>query len=127
DGAYHEVDSSALAFEIAARAAMKEGLAKAAPKLLEPVMRVEVVTPREYMGDVIGDLNRRRGAITGQDQSGENEMIRAMVPLANLFGYMRTLASPIKGNASLKMEFSHYATVPPQNDPPFQPAMGMRA
>jgi elongation factor G len=127
DGAYHEVDSSALAFEIAARAAMKEGLAKAAPKLLEPVMRVEVVTPREYMGDVIGDLNRRRGAITGQDQCSENEVIRAMAPLANLFGYARALASLTGGAATVTMEFSHYATVPPSNDPPFRPAMGMRA
>jgi elongation factor G len=90
DGAYHEVDSSALAFEIAARAAMKEGLAKASPKLLEPIMKVEVVTPRDYMGDVIGDLNSRRGRITGQDQRGNAEVINAMVPLANMFGYVNT-------------------------------------
>jgi elongation factor G len=112
DGAYHEVDSSALAFEIAARAAMKEGLAKAAPKLLEPVMRVEVVTPREYMGDVIGDLNSRRGRITGQDQRGNAEVINAMVPLANMFGYVNNLRSMSQGRAQYTMHFDHYEQVP---------------
>ena len=112
DGAYHEVDSSALAFEIAARAAMKEGLAKAAPKLLEPVMRVEVVTPRDYMGDVIGDLNSRRGRITGQDQRGNAEVINAMVPLANMFGYVNTLRSMSQGRAQYSMTFDHYEQVP---------------
>ncbi len=112
DGKYHEVDSSALAFEIAARAAMKEGLMKAGPKLLEPVMKVEVVTPREYMGDVIGDLNSRRGRITGQDQRGNAEVINAMVPLANMFGYVNTLRSMSQGRAQYTMHFDHYEQVP---------------
>jgi elongation factor G len=112
DGAYHEVDSSALAFEIAARAAMKEGLAKASPKLLEPIMKVEVVTPRDYMGDVIGDLNSRRGRITGQDQRGNAEVINAMVPLANMFGYVNTLRSMSQGRAQYSMTFDHYEQVP---------------
>ncbi|HYM31446.1 MAG TPA: elongation factor G, partial [Candidatus Cybelea sp.] len=112
DGAYHDVDSSALAFEIAARAAFKEGMQKAAPKLLEPVMRVEVVTPRDYMGDVIGDLNSRRGRITGQDQRGNAEVISAMVPLANMFGYVSTLRSMSQGRAQYTMHFDHYEQVP---------------
>src|SRR5487761_1619492 len=112
DGAYHDVDSSALAFEIAARAAFKEGIQKAAPKLLEPVMRVEVVTPRDYMGDVIGDLNSRRGRITGQDQRGNAEVIGAMVPLANMFGYVNTLRSMSQGRAQYTMHFDHYEQVP---------------
>jgi elongation factor G len=130
DGAYHEVDSSALAFEIAARAAMKEGLAKAAPKLLEPVMKVEVATPRDCMGDVIGDLNSRRGRITGQDQRGNAEVIHATVPLTNMFGYATFLASLSGRRATVAMEFSHYDQVPLPNDdddPRFRPAMGMRA
>ena len=112
DGAYHEVDSSALAFEIAARAAFKEGLQKAAPKLLEPIMKVEVVTPRDYMGDVIGDLNSRRGKITGQDQRGNAEVINAMVPLANMFGYVNNLRSMSQGRAQYTMHFDHYEQVP---------------
>ena len=112
DGAYHDVDSSALAFEIAARAAFKEGIQKAGPKLLEPVMRVEVVTPRDYMGDVIGDLNSRRGRITGQDQRGNAEVISAMVPLANMFGYVSTLRSMSQGRAQYTMHFDHYEQVP---------------
>ncbi len=112
DGAYHDVDSSALAFEIASRAAMKEGLAKAGPKLLEPIMKVEVVTPRDYMGDVIGDLNSRRGRITGQDQRGNAEVINAMVPLANMFGYVNTLRSMSQGRAQYSMTFDHYEQVP---------------
>ena len=112
DGAYHDVDSSALAFEIAARAAFKEGIAKAGPKLLEPVMRVEVVTPRDYMGDVIGDLNSRRGRITGQDQRGNAEVIGAMVPLANMFGYVNQLRSMSQGRAQYTMHFDHYEQVP---------------
>jgi elongation factor G len=112
DGDYHDVDSSALAFEIAARAAFKEGMQKAGPKLLEPVMRVEVVTPRDYMGDVIGDLNSRRGRITGQDQRGNAEVINAMVPLANMFGYVNTLRSMSQGRAQYTMHFDHYEQVP---------------
>ena len=112
DGAYHDVDSSALAFEIASRAAFKEGMQKAGPKLLEPIMRVEVVTPRDYMGDVIGDLNSRRGRITGQDQRGNAEVINAMVPLANMFGYVNTLRSMSQGRAQYTMHFDHYEQVP---------------
>ena len=129
DGAYHHVDSSALAFEIAARAAFKEGVRKAGPVLLEPIMRVEVVTPREYMADVIGDLSSRRGLITGQSQRGDAEVINAMVPLVNLFGYVDTLRSMSQGRATGLIEFSHYAPIPPpiDPDPPFRPAAGMRA
>ena len=100
DGAYHEVDSSALAFEIASRAAFKEGVAKAGPQLLEPVMRVEVVTPEDYMGDIIGDLNSRRGQITGMEPRGNGQVINAMVPLATMFGYVNTLRSLSQGLAS---------------------------
>jgi|SRR5579883_1150055 len=112
DGAYHEVDSSALAFEIAARAAFKEGMQKAGPKLLEPMMRVEVVTPKEYMGDVIGDLLSRRGQVTGQDQRGNAEVISAMVPLANMFSYVNNLRSMSQGRAQYTMHFDHYEQVP---------------
>jgi len=112
DGAYHEVDSSVLAFEIAARAAFKDGVIKAAPKLLEPIMRVEVVTPEEYMGDVIGDLNSRRGQVTGMDSRGNARVIDAMVPLANMFGYVNTLRSMSQGRAQYTMHFDHYELVP---------------
>ena len=112
DGAYHDVDSSALAFEIAARAAFQEGIAKAGPKLLEPMMRVEVVTPEDYMGDVIGDLNSRRGQVTGMDQRGNARVINAMVPLANMFGYVNTLRSMTQGRAQYTMHFDHYEQVP---------------
>jgi elongation factor G len=112
DGAYHEVDSSALAFEIAARAAFKEGMQKAGPKLLEPIMKVEVVTPRDYMGDVIGDLLSRRGRITGQEQRGNAEVVNAMVPLANMFGYVNNLRSMSQGRAQYTMHFDHYEQVP---------------
>jgi elongation factor G len=112
DGAYHEVDSSALAFEIAARAAFKDGALKAGPKLLEPIMRVEVVTPDDYMGDVIGDLNSRRGQVTGMDSRGNARVIDAMVPLANMFGYVNTLRSMSQGRAQYTMHFDHYEQVP---------------
>ena len=112
DGAYHDVDSSALAFEIAARAAFREGMQKSSPKLLEPVMRVEVVTPDEYMGDVIGDLNSRRGQVTGMDQRGNARIVNAQVPLANMFGYVNTLRSMSQGRAQFTMHFDHYAEVP---------------
>jgi elongation factor G len=112
DGAYHDVDSNVVAFEIAARAAFKEGVAKAAPKLLEPLMRVEAVTPEEYMGDVIGDLNSRRGQVTGMDSSGNARMVTAMVPLANMFGYVNTLRSLSKGRAQYSMHFDRYSEVP---------------
>src|SRR6266851_1439097 len=106
------VNSSALAFEIAARAAFKEGVMKAGPKLLEPIMRVEVVTPEDYMGDVIGDLNSRRGQVTGIDSRGNARVINAMVPLANMFGYVNTLRSMSQGRAQYTMHFDHYEQVP---------------
>ncbi len=112
DGAYHEVDSSAIAFEIAARTAMREALQKAGPKLLEPIMDVEVVTPEDYTGSVIGDLNSRRGQIQGQDMRGNANVVRAMVPLANMFGYVSNLRSMSQGRAQFTMQFHHYAQVP---------------
>ena len=112
DGAYHDVDSSVLAFEIAARAAFKEGMAKAGPVLLEPVMKVEVVTPDDYMGDIIGDLNSRRGQVSGMDQRGNARVVDAMVPLANMFGYVNTLRSMSQGRAQYTMQFDHYEPVP---------------
>jgi len=112
DGAFHDVDSSALAFEIAARAAFREGMPKAGPALLEPIMKVEVVTPEEYMGDVIGDLNSRRGQINGMDQRGNARTIDAQVPLANMFGYVNKLRTMTQGRAMYTMEFDHYEQVP---------------
>ena len=112
DGAYHDVDSSVLAFEIAARAAFREGMAKAAPKLLEPIMSVEVVTPEEYMGDIIGDLNSRRGQVNGMDSRGIARVVTAHVPLANMFGYVNTLRSMSQGRAQYTMIFDHYQEVP---------------
>ena len=112
DGAYHDVDSSALAFEIAARAAFREGIPKCKPALLEPVMSVEVVTPEEYMGDVIGDLNSRRGQIGNMDSRGNARVITAMVPLANMFGYINALRSMSQGRAQYSMTFDHYEQVP---------------
>ncbi len=112
DGASHDVDSSVLAFEIAARAAFREGIAKAKPVLLEPVMRVEVVTPKEYMGDVIGDLSSRRGQIHGNDPRGNATLVRAMVPLATMFGYVNSLRSVSQGRAQYSMFFDHYEQVP---------------
>ncbi len=112
DGAYHDVDSSTLAFEIAARAAFREGIGKCAPKLLEPIMKVEVVTPEDYMGDVIGDLNSRRGQVTGMDQRANARVINAMVPLATMFGYVNTLRSMSQGRAQFSMVFDHYEQVP---------------
>ena len=112
DGAYHEVDSSALAFEIAARAAFREGAQKAGPKLLEPIMKVEVVSPEDYVGGVIGDLTSRRGQILGQEMRGNATVINSMVPLANMFGYVNTLRSMSQGRAQFTMQFDHYAQVP---------------
>ena len=112
DGAYHDVDSSVMAFEIAARAAFREGMQKAGPVLLEPVMRVEVVTPEEYMGDIIGDLNSRRGNVSGMDQRGNARVISALVPLANMFGYINTLRSMSQGRAQFTMHFERYEQVP---------------
>ncbi len=112
DGAFHEVDSSALAFEIASRAAFREALQKGASVLLEPVMKVEVVTPEEYTGSVIGDLNSRRGQIQGQDMRGNANVVNAMVPLANMFGYVNSLRSFSQGRATFTMQFDHYEQVP---------------
>jgi elongation factor G len=114
DGAYHDVDSSALAFEIAARAAFREGVKKAAPKLLEPIMKVEIVTPEDYMGDIIGDLNSRRGQVNNMDQQANARLITAMVPLASMFGYVNTLRSMSQGRAQFTMQFDHYEQVPQQ-------------
>ncbi len=114
DGASHDVDSSVMAFEIAARAAFREGCRKATPQLLEPMMKVEVVTPEEYMGDIIGDLNSRRGQVEGMDQRGNVRVVDAMVPLANMFGYVNTLRSLSQGRSQFTMHFNHYAVVPAQ-------------
>ena len=112
DGAFHDVDSSVLAFEIASRAAMREGLKKAGAKLLEPIMKVEVVTPEEYTGGIIGDLTSRRGMVQGQDSRGNANVITAMVPLANMFGYINNLRSMSSGRAVFTMLFDHYDAVP---------------
>jgi elongation factor G len=112
DGAYHDVDSSVLAFEIAARAAFRELREKGAPKLLEPIMKVEVTVPEDWVGDVIGDLNSRRGQIQGQDQRGNAAVVVAMVPLANMFGYINTLRSMTQGRGNYHMEYDHYEAVP---------------
>jgi elongation factor G len=114
DGAYHEVDSSVLAFEIAGRAAFREGVQKARPVLLEPMMKVEVVTPDVYAGSVIGDLNSRRGQVQGTEMRGNATVVNAMVPLANMFGYVNTLRSMSQGRAQYTMQFDHYAQVPSQ-------------
>jgi elongation factor G len=112
DGDSHDVDSSAMAFEICARAAMREALQKGAPVLLEPIMKVEVVTPEDYTGSVIGDLNSRRGQIQGQDMRGNANVITAMVPLANMFSYVNNLRSMSQGRATFTMQFDHYEQVP---------------
>ncbi|MFA6606890.1 MAG: elongation factor G, partial [Sphingomonas sp.] len=112
DGSYHDVDSSALAFEICARGAMREVAQKAGIKLLEPIMKVEVITPEDYLGDVIGDMNSRRGQIQGTDTRGNAQSVDAMVPLANMFGYVNALRSFTQGRANYSMQFSHYEEVP---------------
>src|SRR5947199_150215 len=112
DGKYHDVDSSALAFEIASRAAFREALQKGKSVLLEPIMKVEVVTPEDYTGSVIGDLNSRRGQIQGQDMRGNANVINAMVPLMNMFGYVNNLRSMSQGRATFTMQFDHYAEAP---------------
>ena len=112
DGSYHEVDSSEMAFKIAASMAFKAGFMKATPVLLEPLMKVEVDTPEEYMGDVIGDLNRRRGIVEGMEDGPTGKIVRAMVPLAEMFGYATDLRSQTQGRASYVMEFGHYAEAP---------------
>ena len=112
DGAFHDVDSSVLAFEIAARAAMRQGIKSAGAKLLEPIMKVEVITPEEYTGGIIGDLTSRRGQVSGQEPRGNNIAINAFVPLENMFGYINTLRSMSSGRAQFTMQFDHYEAVP---------------
>ena len=112
DGSYHDVDSNALTFEIAAKACFREGIRKAAPQLLEPVMKVETVTPGDYLGDVIGDMNRRRGTILDQIERGANIAVVATVPLSEMFGYIGQLRSHDLGSREFTMEFSHYDPVP---------------
>jgi elongation factor G len=112
DGAFHEVDSSVIAFEIAARAAMREGCEKGGIKLLEPVMDVEIVSPQDFVGGIIGDVNSRRGQVRSQDLRGNAVLIKAFVPLANMFGYINTLRSMSTGRAQYSMQFAHYAEVP---------------
>jgi elongation factor G len=112
DGKYHDVDSSALAFEITGRGAMREAAQKAGIKILEPIMKVEVVTPEDYLGDVIGDINSRRGQIQGTDSRGNAQVVEAIVPLANMFGYVNQLRSFTQGRAQYTMQFSHYDEVP---------------
>jgi len=112
DGKFHDVDSSVLAFEIAARMCMREGMRKAGAKMLEPVMKVEVITPEEYTGGIIGDLTSRRGQVTGQEQRGNAIAIDSMVPLANMFGYINTLRSMSSGRANFSMQFDHYDPIP---------------
>ncbi|HZX76602.1 elongation factor G, partial [Lysobacter sp.] len=112
DGSYHEVDSSEMAFKIAGSMAFKEGFMKASPILLEPMMKVEIVTPEDYLGDVMGDVSRRRGILQGQDDSPSGKIINAMIPLGEMFGYATTLRSMSQGRATFTMEFDHYAEAP---------------
>ena len=112
DGSFHDVDSSEMAFKIAGSLAIKDAVQKADPTILEPVMRVEVTMPEEFMGDVIGDLNKRRGHMEGMENRSGTQIVRAFVPLAEMFGYVTDLRSMTQGRASSSMEFSHYAEVP---------------
>jgi elongation factor G len=118
DGAYHDVDSSTIAFEIAGRGAMREVAEKAGIKLLEPIMKVEVVTPEDYLGDVIGDINSRRGQIQGTDTRGNAQVVEAMVPLATMLGYLHDLHLFTQGRAQYTLKFSHYDEVPDDGGPP---------
>ena len=112
DGSYHEVDSSEMAFKIAGSMAVRDGAMKANPVLLEPIMKVEAVTPEDYMGDVMGDLNRRRGLVQGMEDAASGKIIRAHVPLSEMFGYATDLRSMTQGRANYSMEFLHYAEAP---------------
>ena len=112
DGSYHDVDSSEMAFKIAGSMGFKEGATKANPVLLEPIMKVEVVTPEDYMGDVMGDLNRRRGIVQGMEDGPAGKVINAHVPLSEMFGYVTDLRTITSGRANSTMEFSHYAAAP---------------
>jgi elongation factor G len=113
DGSYHDVDSSEMAFKIAGSMGFKEGAAKAGPVLLEPIMKVEVVTPEDYLGGVTGDINRRRGILQGTEDSPAGKIIRAEVPLSEMFGYATDLRSATQGRATYTMEFEKYTQVPP--------------
>jgi len=112
DGDHHDVDSSEVAFEVAGSIAFKDGVRKASPKLLEPIMSVEVVTPEDYMGDVIGDLSSRRGRVEGMEQRGNAQVVRSQVPLAEMFGYATDLRSRTQGRATYTMQFDSYQAVP---------------
>jgi elongation factor G len=130
DARYHDVDSSVRAFEIASRAAFREALQKGNSVLLEPIMKVEVVTPEDCTGSIIGDLNSRRGQVLGQHVRGNANVVNAMVSLMQMFGYVNDLRSMSQGRATFQMQFDHYAAAAPQSpedDPPFRPAIGMRA
>jgi elongation factor G len=129
DGAYHHTDSSAMAFERAAREAFKQGALKAKPVLLEPIMSIEVLSPDEHMGDIIGDLNQRRVQITAMETRDNDWLISAMIPLAHTFGYADGLARLSRSRATFSMTFDHYEPVPPSTPPDdlFPPAVGMRA
>jgi len=112
DGSYHEVDSSEMAFKIAGSMGFKEGFNRASPVLLEPIMKVEIVTPEDYLGDVMGDVSRRRGILQGQEDSPSGKIINAMLPLGEMFGYATSLRSMSQGRATFTMEFDHYAEAP---------------
>ena len=130
DGGYHDVDSTEQTFEIAARACFREALPKLGPRVIEPIMYVAVLTPEDYLGEVVGDLNSRRGTVRGLEQRGEMQEVNALVPCANLFGYPSTLLSITRGTAQHMMAFSHYEQIPPYRGPDddnFPPAIGMRA
>jgi len=112
DGSFHDVDSSEMAFKIAASMALREAVLKAKPVVLEPVMMVEVVTPDEYMGDVVGDINKRRGVVSGMDENPSGKIVKAVVPLSEMFGYATDLRSKTQGRATYTMEFSSYEEIP---------------
>lgn len=111
-GSYHDVDSSEMAFKLAASMAFKQGFAKASPVLLEPIMKVEIVSPEDYLGDIMGDVSRRRGVLQGQDDSLSGKVIKAMIPLGEMFGYATSLRSMTQGRATFAMEFDHYEEAP---------------
>jgi elongation factor G len=130
DGGYHDIASNVMAFDVAARACFREALPKAGPRLLEPMMKAVVLTPQDYLGEVIGDLNLRRGQVVGMESRGDMHEITAFVPLSNMFGYTATLMSMTRGSAQYTMTFDHYEQVPPYRGPDddnFPPAVGMRA
>jgi len=112
DGSYHDVDSSEMAFKIAASMALKDGVRKGGPQILEPIMKIEVIVPEDYMGSVIGDVNSRRGRIEGMEARGNAQVVRGFVPLANMFGYVNDLRSQTQGRATYSMEFHHYEPIP---------------